>query len=431
MALQKNELLTKLGKIRNLYEETVSIRSEMDTFVPEDCYEREIEVPEFPGEYESERIRALWRDKLDHTYEGAVAIAEKTHREVFSPKAPDKLKLPAFEKPKNRELLDKQAKYRSRSFVGAGVGIFFFLGIFSCLQSGYGAPFVITVALIGAAIFLFFRKKYDEAKKQEEKETAEALLAHNQHLEELKAAHAEKMKAYEDECAKYEANLQKFLEDYATWRAIYLQSVSEEAQIAEKLEADRIAAVKKIYEERYVPAEAALQETNDLVTEKYLPVLDVIIDLLRSGRADDLKEAVNLFEDLVYRERQLALEREKEEQRQQEERMRRQAEERHHKEQMRFQQDQERQRQREEQQRQQDAERRHREEMAQRDRQERDRQYEERRRAEEDRRSADRAEQDRRREEERNTRDQCNRCAEVGHCSMSFRRPNCASFRPR
>ena len=221
------------------------------------------------------------------------------------------------------------------------------------------------------------------------------------------------------------------MKDYQAWREIYIQSVNEEAYILDKLEADRVSAVKKIYEERYTPAVAALNETNDLITDEYLPVLNVIIDLLKSGRADDLKEAINLFEDIVYRERQLALEREKEEQRRLEEEQRRRDEERRHREDMQFRKDQERQRQREEERRQQDAERRHREEMDQRERQERDRQNEERRRADEERRRADRAELDRKQEEERNTRDQCNRCAQNSHCSMAFRRPNCASFRPR
>jgi cell division protein FtsW (lipid II flippase) len=38
---------------------------------------------------------------------------------------------------------------------------------------------------------------------------------------------------------------------------------------------------------------------------------------------------------------------------------------------------------------------------------------------------------DRKQKEDRDTRDQCNRCAQVGHCGMAFRRANCASFRPQ
>jgi len=222
-----------------------------------------------------------------------------------------------------------------------------------------------------------------------------------------------------------------FVRAYTEWRGIYLESRREEEDIAEKLEEDRQAAVNAINKEEMLPVLQELSDTNDLVSMNYLPVLETLIDLLKDGRADDLKEAINLYEDIVYRERQLELEREKEEQRRWEEEQRRRDEERHHKEQMKFQQDQERQRQREEERRQQDAERRHREEMDQRDRQERDRQNEERRRADEERRRAERAELDRKQKEDRETRDQCNRCAQAGHCSMAFRRPNCASFRPR
>ena len=433
MEQQKNELIAKLEDISAKFDKVVAIQSEMDEFTPEDHYEREISVPQFPGEYENENYREIWRNKLDHTLKEAVEIAERTHRSVFAPKKPEKFKEEDFKKPKNHALQEKQEKCKIRSFIGAGVGIFFFLGVFSCIQSGDSnvVPFVAAVALAGAAAFWFFRKKGNDAKMQEEQEVAEALAAHTLRQEARKAEHTEKMKAYEEACTAYEAELCKFMEDYKAWREIYLQSVAEEAQIAEKLEADRVAAVNKIHEECYVPAEAALKEANDLVSVSYLPVLGIIIDLLRSGRADGLKEAINLYEDIVYRERQLELEREKEEQRQREEEQRRRDEERRYQEDMRFRKEQERQRQREEDQRQKDAERRHKEEMDQRERMEQNRQYEERRQREEDRRRADRAELDRKQAQDRDTRDQCNRCAEVGHCSMSFRRPNCASFRPR
>lgn len=432
MELQKNELIGKLKEILALYEHAVAIRSEMDTLEPEDNYERTVVVPQFPGEYDSERQRQIWRDKLDHTYEDALGIAERTHREVYGPKEPEKPKLTAFKKPEDRELKEKIEKCKIRSYIGAGVGGFFLIGIISCLaDDSYSAlPVVIALALIGVAAFVFFLLKGNKAKAAEEKLVAEALAAHNRQQEELKAEYAKKMKAYESECAQYEGQLETFLEDYRDWREIYLQSIEEEAQIEKKLEADREAAVERMRQEQYVPALEKLEDSNDLVSVEYLSALSVLIDLLVSGRADDLKEAINLYEDLVYRERQLQLQREKEEHRQQEEEQRRQDEERRYREDMQFRKDQERQRQREEERRQQDAERRHREDMALREKQERDRQYEERRRMDEERRRADRAESDRRQKEERDTRDQCNRCAQ-GHCSMAFRRPNCASFKPR
>ena len=432
-SLSREELLNKLNLISNLYEKAKQIQEEMDSFVPEDYYVRDVVVPEFPGQYETEKQRALWREKLDHTYAGAVELAERTHREVYSPKEPAKPKLTKFVKPQNHELQEKLTKSKNRFYVGAGVGIFFFLGIFSCMLSGDWdvLPFVTIVALAGAAAFWFFHKKYNETKLVEEKQIAEALDAHNRQQDEIKAEYAKNMKAYEGEIAVYEEKLSKFLEEYAAWREIFIASQKEERLIKDQLEKDRQTAVEKIYKETLQPVLDALNEENDLVSKEYLPVLRIITDLLRSGRADGLKEAINLYEEIVYRERQLQLQREQEAQRRYEEEQRRQAEERRYQEEKKFREDQERQRQREEERRQQEAERRHREEMAQRDRMERDRQNEERRRAEEDRRRADRAELDRKQREDRDTRDQCNRCAQVSHCSMAFRRPNCASFRPR
>lgn len=69
--------------------------------------------------------------------------------------------------------------------------------------------------------------------------------------------------------------------------------------------------------------------------------------------------------------------------------------------------------------------------MAQREKQERDRQYEENRLRQEQQRKDERAESERRRQEDEATRRQCNTCALCGNCSMAFRRPNCASYRPR
>ena len=227
--------------------------------------------------------------------------------------------------------------------------------------------------------------------------------------------------------------LKQFLEEYKAWREIYIKRVKEEAKIEKQLAADRKAAVEKIYQERYIPAEAALSAENDLVSEDYLPVLNVLIDLLRSGRADGLKEAINLYEELVYRERQLQLQREQEEQRRYEEQQRREDEERRYREDMKFRQEQEYQRQREEQQRRSDEERRHREDMRAREAQERSRQLaeKERIRKEEYRAHMDKIEQERK---QRNAgQAQCRACAHAGRCNISIHNnaPTCTGFTPR
>jgi hypothetical protein len=427
------ELIGKLENISGLYAKTLEIQQQMEDFVPEDHYERKVEVPQFPGEYDTEKQRQLWREKLDHTYEGILELAERTHREVYGPKEPEKPQKKAFVNPEDTAFTQKRDKFNRYSLIALGVSIFFLLGaIFGVDESTSDTlPTIYIIVALGAALFGFLKYKVKTMDDAASVKRAEALAAHDRQHEERMEEYAKQMESYESEKAQYEVKLQKFMEDYRAWREIYLQSLAEEAKIAKNLEADRKAAVEKIYQEHYLPAEAALNEANDLVAENYLPVLKMLIDLLKSKRADDLKEAINLYEDIVYRERQLALEREKEAQRRREEEQRRRDEERRYQEDKRFREDQEQQRRHEEERRQQDAERRHKEEMEQRDRMERDRQTQERRQREEDRRRQERAESDRRQREDRDTRDQCNRCASVGHCSMAFRRPNCASFRPR
>ena len=437
MELQKSELIQRLNDISALYANTVSIRSKMDKFTPEDHYERKVPLLAFPGEYKTEKERDMLLKAIDHREDNAVAQMEAAYKRIYKPSKPNAPQIESFKEPEaTSDEKEQTSKYGCLATAGIVIGVVFGLAVISNLsivgELGIG-PFMpmLAMAAIGVLLFRFGKNKKQKIKEEQQKRKDDALTAYNRQkatsLEEYKV----KTQAYEEATEVYMGNLRQFLEDYLQWRETFLQRVQEEIDITQKLEEDRKNGIQKIFEEEYLPAEKTLNEANNLVTEEYLPVLDIIIDLLRSGRADDLKEAINLYEDIVYRERQLELEREKEEQRRWEEEQRRRDEERHHKEQMKFQQDQERQRQREEERRQQDAERRHREEMNQRDRQERDRQNEERRRADEERRRAERAELDRRQKEDRDTRDQCNRCAQVGHCSMAFRRANCASFRPR
>lgn len=166
------------------------------------------------------------------------------------------------------------------------------------------------------------------------------------------AEHKVKIKEYESECTSYKLRRQDFLDAYSEWREDYIKHLREEEGIEEKLEEDRTREIRKIYDTQYVPAKDKLDACNDLITEEYLPVLDFIIDLIKSKRADDLKEAINLYEEIVYRERQLKLQREKEEQRRREEEIRRADEERRHREDMKLREDQERQRRYDEEQRQ-------------------------------------------------------------------------------
>lgn len=356
--LGKDTLIDKLKTISALYKNVKTIECEMDTFEPEDLYQREVLVPEFPpllpDEGAPQQDCEFWKHRLNHTDTDALEVAEIAHRKTYSPKKPEEPKKEAFVKKEDHALTAKRLKLKHCSYITAAICVFFILGaIFGVDKRTLDTlPTILGIAALCAAATAFLRFKEKGVKKAIDDTLLEALLIHDQRHEEAMAEYSQKMKAYEADKAAYENTLQAFLENYRSWRDIYISSAEEEARIQELLEQNRQAAVHKIYEEKLLPAVAALNEANDLVAKEYLPALDVIIDLLAHGRADSLKEAINLYEELLYRERQLQLQREQELHRQREEELRRQAEERRHREDMDFRKKQEKQRKSEEEDRQ-------------------------------------------------------------------------------
>ena len=435
MNLNKKELIEKLERISALWERGLEIKEEMDTFAPKDNYERKIVVPIFPGEYESEAERKVLQSKCEHKSKNAVEQMRSLHKSIYAPKEPQKPNLKAFKAPdETDEEKNKSSKYGCLSIAGALIAGFFALGfLVACFDKDNAStlPTIIAISIIGVALFVFSKYQINKIKEVQKKRVDEALVAYNQEKDMVMANYNAKMKEYEESKEAYEVRIKSFLEEYSAWRDIYLKHISEEEQIAILLEQDRIAEVEKIKKEKFTPLLNELAQANDIIPDNYLSAIDIIIDLLKSGRADDVKEALNLYDEIVYREKQLQLQREQEVQRQREEALRREDEERRYREEMRFREQQENQRQREEYQRRQDDERRHREEMTQRAQQERNRQYEEKRQREAERKREAKAELDRKHNEDIAMRRQCNTCALVGKCSMAFRRPNCASYKPR
>lgn len=433
---EKKELIKKLEAIWILHNKALSIKQKMEDFVPEDHYERKVEVPEFPlrvnNEYD-EGVLKILVDDVEHTADDAMEHMSKCYDTAYHPKKP--VEPVEKKRPEPEKALTNEYKQKKGCLpLVAG-----FVAACSLLSGSlfYGdiATKIINIVIIAVCvvvILLFHRKKRElEAADQE----AHKRAVDNYELE----AKVEKEK-YEQDLKEYQSlvNSHKlakadFLEEYAKWREVYLESLEEESEIEDKLEADRVAAVEKINDEEFVPILNELSELNDLVTTNYLPALDVIIDLLKSGRADDLKEAINLYEDMLYRERQLQLQREQEEQRRYEEEQRRADEERRYQEEMRFREEQERQRQREEERREREAERRHREELKQREQQERDRAIAERERIrkEEYKEHMNRIDQEKKQRSAGQA--QCFACLNAGRCNMQVHNnaPNCTGFRPR
>lgn len=431
--LSKKELIEKLEEISALQHKAVSIRRKMDNFEPEDNYERKIKVPVFPGDYEDEEKRECLEEAIDHEEEDAVKQISEVFDRYFLPKEPNK---PNYgTRPENESVhIDELKKKQGCLPIVAG-----FVAICSLISGGlfYGdsvtktVNIVILIACVVAGIYFYLN--LGKAKKADEEATITKIESYEKEKKEKADKYNQDMIEYQTSLNSYKLQRADFIDEYTKWRKVYLESLNEEAEIEEKLEADRIAAVKKIEAEEFMPVLNDMAELNDLITNDYLPALDIIIDLLKSGRADDLKEAINLYEDIVYRERQLQLEREKEEQRKYEEEQRRRDEERRYQEDKAFREQQERQRQYEEERRRDDEEKRRREE-------ERARKSEELRCESEEKERIRREEYKahmNRLEEERKQRNagqaQCRACVNAGRCNMSIHNntPNCTGFRPR
>ena len=262
---------------------------------------------------------------------------------------------------------------------------------------------LLVAALPLVGIFLIILSKYKNKKFRAylKKKNEKALADYNFDKELLIAGYNKAVAEYEGALKAYNASLEAFLEKYKEWREIYLKKAEEEKKISTLLVNDRKAGIEKIREEELNPIEDQLLElSKDFLSSKYWSAAWDLYNLIESGRADDVKEAINVYEEIQYRERQLQLQIEQDEQRQREEMLRRQDEERRHREGIEM---------------------------------ERNRQYEERRMREAQLREEQFKERQRREQEARDTRmqihRQCSSCALSRECRL--RRPNCASYKPR
>lgn len=428
-----NELLKKLEKIWDLYTVTLNIEDEMDNYEPEDNYKRKVIVPIFPGKYNSAAERADWEEAIEHEEEDAVELTEMVYDRVYKPHQPEK---PILGNPpgNNTSLADELKK--KRGFVPLVAG---FVAICSLISGGLFLGDLVTlianiVILIacGAGILWFFIK-YKSAKAADEEVTRMAVSSYETEKKEKEEKYKQAIKEYQDKLVHFEQAKTTFINEYIAWRDIYIKHLSEETTIEEELEKDRLAGVNRIYKEKYIPAKNNLDKVNDLISEDYLPVLDKIVSLIKSGRADGLKEAINLYEAIDYRERQLELQREIEEQRIYEEELRRQEEEHRYQQEMKYREAQERQRRYEEERREREAERRHKEEMDQREREALNREYQERERIRREELKSARIEREQKEKQWQAAKKQCQHCAHAGRCSMSVynNTPTCTGFTPK
>lgn len=434
VSLSKDELIKKLQKISNLCDNVLEIKSEIDNFVPQDNYPRKFIVPVFPGEYANEDERDELESAVNHTDDDAIEQMSNAYDDIYHPEKPSEPNKPTYKGANTEKSKEKQRKLRSISNIGLGVAIFFLLGaLVGTSDAPEALPTILVIAVIGAVAFVGGRYLGKKEKEVEDRLEAVAKADYDKEISIINEEHKKALKVYEDECCAYIPVRQAFLEKYADWREVYLKSLDEEEKINEKLDNDRQAAIDKIREEKLLPTINELEEANDLLSKDYLGAIDLIIDLLKSNRADSLKEAINVYEEIVYRERQLQLQREQEAQRRYEEELRRQEEERRYQEEKRFREEQERQRRYEEEQRRRDEEARYREETRAREaeRLRHESQERERIRREEYKEHMNKVEEERK---QRNAgQAQCRACINAGRCNMSIHNnaPTCAGFRPR
>ena len=434
VVLSKDELIKKLQKISKLCDNVIEIKSEIDNFEPQDNYQRKFVVPVFPGEYTNRDEQDELKNSVDHTDDDAIEQMSSAYDDMYHPKKPSEPNKPTYKGANTGESKEKQRKLRLISNIGLGVAIFFLLGaLFGTSDTPESLPTILIIAVIGAIAFVGGRYLGNKEKEVEDKLEAVARSEYDKKISIINEEHKKTLKIYEDECSAYVPIRQAFLKEYADWREIYLKSLDEEEKIDKQLEEDRQSEVNKIIEKKLNPAVHELEEENDLLSKDYLGAIDLIIDLLKSNRADNLKEAINVYEEIVYRERQLQLQREQEAQRRYEEELRRQEEERRYQEEKQFREDQERQRRYEEEQRRRDEEARYREETRAHKAEalRRESQERERIRREEYKEHMNRVEQERK---QRNAgQAQCRACINAGRCNMSIHNnaPTCAGFRPR
>lgn len=397
MSIEKKELIAKLQDIQARYNKVKSIRSKIKRFEPEDQYSREVVVPAFPGESEFEQ-HEQWKNELTHEDKNAVEVIEGYYRGLHTPVKPQEPEIKPFE------------KYRENFFSWEYTGCLFYLslfvgiiGFFAGLAAEDSVSKLVSrvIFLLGAAGLGFYVIRNGIQIYMHIADNVESRRSHRLDAERKERKYAAELDDYNNKMSTFENEVKKFVEDYKAWREIYIAR-QEEARIEKQLEADKKAGISRIHKEELAPAEAAMNEINDLVSEEYLPVLDDLIDLLKSGRADDLKEALNLYEEIAYRERELELQRRAELERTE-------AEERRHRQEMRAMEEQEGMRRREE-------------DRAN-SRREREREEAERESWRREREAQERA--------KREAENRCFHCANRKNCSLKVTRPqNCSAFRP-
>lgn len=366
--MEKEEIIQKLKRIREAHFSVQKIKKKISNAKAPDNYERKVKVP-------------------------------------VQPIKPTVVNKPVYEPMTDKQFRYKNVYYFSRLPKGFGIAAIVQFFIFLALKSGvkndgsdsdriqigitnFGKISLFILIGITALFLVLNILKYVKCNAK-----------YKSYLEDEKAVYEQKKRKYAEYTEKYNA----YLEEMNTYNGYVEEARKEENEIAELLKNDLDTIINQIKKDELMPALKKLEEENgNFINPEYYADLSVIIDFIEKGRADTLKEALNLLEEKKLREEKMERERlEREEEIERREREREEDIER---------------------------EKRYREEdirREERNRREAQRRQEEQRQEEERRREAEE------RKKHADAIAQCSMCSLVHNCSNYAKYPNCPNFRHR
>ena len=385
----KNELIKKLKEINEAYREKQRIKARMDDPQVEDTYERKckaLKKPEKP-------------DNMTEPIKPHITPMKPVSKEEFS-----------------KSEFKETVKYIKSHILKGVLCIVLLLLSTVFLGMMYSAYNVVLAILhvIGFAVLTFLyvkplipcvkadiadnnRRKTDEAYRAY---VAELEEKERKRIEEAENKYAEEMRVY----SAYKIEYDKYLKELDKYNKSLDEVDKEEKEIKQKIEEEKKKKAESIKQKEYIPASEELERLNDVISDDDLPDLGKLISLLEKGRADTLKEAFSVLEDMKYREEQRRLAEERE----------RQAEERRLEE-LEYR-EREREREREEMQRERDRDEARRREMDEkREREEQERKWEE---------------EKKKKQELEDARQQCYTCT-VQNCWNRNKYTNCPNYKPK
>ena len=107
MDLSREQIVEKLEEISALRTKALGIKRKIETYEPEDNYEREVTVPEFPGDFDDEDEREELLDSVDHADDDAIELMREAYDEMFHPAAPAEPRIPQFSSPGTSDIENK------------------------------------------------------------------------------------------------------------------------------------------------------------------------------------------------------------------------------------------------------------------------------------------------------------------------------------